>query len=497
MSINISNQDTDNINNGTDNKPDNTSSLETGANTYYKESEDNTLSESNTISENDAGSANNADQHNDTEANNNKDAVNDSGSDNDGGLTDNIKSETADALDTDAVIAETNNTDLVRKKRKKLIIRSLRILLTIGAVAFFLLFIDEVLIQPYRLKKSIEKARKLYHPEDEENITYGPYENGPDTHSVDMPDGDNDNKNDINDNDDNEGNFNSHTDAANLKDDNPGLDSEFRNDSQNDPNRDEMGRLIKFQKLLKINEDVKGWIRINNINGENDTKIDYVVVQSGPEDPEYYLTRDWATKTYLKAGSIFLDYASSVEDKSKNLVIHGHNMTSSDDMFHYLINYKDLDFLKEHPVIKFDTIYEEGLWKIFSVFVTPGNNDRGDFFDFTRSTFKDDLDFLEFVYQLRVRSLFNIDDVDINENDRILTLSTCSYELENYRIIIAARKLRDGEDDTANTDNIKKNKNALYPESFYRHYGGKPPVIPTFEAALQDGQIPWYNPMNR
>lgn len=373
-------------------------------------------------------------------------------------------------------------TDDLREKRKKIIIRSLRIIFTIGFVVFSALFINEVLIQPYKLKKTIEKARELYN--------YTDYIDGQDNRPEEIQD----NNTDMNNSDSNPDIDNADDNAETLERD---PDSDKGKAALNDPNRDEMGRLIKFKKLLEVNDDVKGWIRIDNINGENDTKIDYVVVQSGPEDPEFYLTRDWATKSYLKAGSIFLDYASSVETGTKNLVIHGHNMTSSDDMFHYLIKYKELDFLKEHPLIRFDTIYEEGLWKIFSVFITPGDNKRGDFFSFNRSTFKDDKDFLEFVYQVRVRSLFNIIDVDINENDRILTLSTCSYELDNYRIIVVARKVRENEDATVNTDNIKKNKNVLYPESFYKHYGGKPPVIPTFEAALQDGLIPWYNPMDR
>ena len=99
--------------------------------------------------------------------------------------------------------------------------------------------------------------------------------------------------------------------------------------------------LRKFDKLLEVNKDVKGWIRIDNLNGENDTKIDYVVMQSSPSDPEYYLHRNWASHDYLKAGSLFLDHSSSVEYRSSNLIIHGHNMTSSDDMFHYLVDYKN------------------------------------------------------------------------------------------------------------------------------------------------------------
>src|SRR5690606_20828257 len=114
---------------------------------------------------------------------------------------------------------------------------------------------------------------------------------------------------------------------------------------------------------------------------------------------------------------IFLDSYSSVERKSKNLIIHGHNMTSSDDMFHYLLEYNNLDFLKEHPIISFDTIYEEALWKVFSIYITPGNNDRDDFFPFVKSNFSNDRDFIEYIYQVRVRSLFQMDDIDINEDD--------------------------------------------------------------------------------
>lgn len=352
----------------------------------------------------------------------------------------------------------------IKIRRKKIIIRSLRILITIGFIVFFILFINEVLIQPIKLKKSINRAKELYNASD----------------TVDTSD--------------------VVQDKALVQvldesiEENPS-DTYLEPTPTPDPNRDEMGRLIKFKKLLEVNEDVKGWIRIDNIKGENDTKIDYVVVQSDSQDPEFYLTRDWATKEYLKAGSIFLDHTSSVESNTKNLIIHGHNMTSSDDMFHYLLEYKDLNFLKEHPIINFDTIYEEALWKVFAVCITPGNNERGDFFRFNRSTFQSDRDFLEFIYQIRARSFFNIDDVDINENDQILTLSTCSYELSNYRIIIVARKLREGEDKAVDTDSIIKNTDVLYPESFYKHYGGKAPDIPSFDEALQDGLIAWYSPI--
>lgn len=361
------------------------------------------------------------------------------------------------------MLNENDGLDIKKKNKKEFIIRGLRIIFTIGFFVFTALFINEVLIQPYKLNKSIEKAKELYNY-DIANHTYESIDISPNNEYI------------------KEHAPISEIDASDNKSLTPFPD----------PIRDDMGRLRKFSRLLEVNEDVKGWLRIDNIDGKNDTKIDYVVVQSSSSDPEYYLARDWSTKEYLKAGSLFLDSTSSLEGNSQNLIIHGHNMTSSDDMFHYLLSYKELSFLKEHPIISFDTIYDQALWKVFAVVITPGNNDKDDFFEYLRSDFKDEREFIKFVYQLRIRSIYNMDDVDINESDQILTLSTCSYELENYRTIVVARKVRAGEDISTLSNTIKKNKSALYPASFYKHYGGKAPDIASFEEALQDNNIPWY-----
>lgn len=364
-----------------------------------------------------------------------------------------------------------NKLDPKKNKRKKLFLRGLRILFTIGFFVFSWLFINEVFIQPYKFKKTIERARDLYHSEATKPTAI------PDDIGIESDDRSSDSDNDSS----------------------KGLTPTPPPTPTPDPNRDEMGRLKKFGKLLEVNEDVKGWIRLDNINGENDTKIDYVVVQSSTDDPEYYLSRDWASHEYLKAGSLFLDANSSLEKSSKNLIIHGHNMTSSDDMFHYLLKYNDLDFLIEHPIISFDTIYEEALWKVFAIYITPGNNDRDDFFQYIKPDFPTHKDFMEYIYQIRIRSLFYTDDIDIKETDQILTLSTCSYELKNYRTIVVARKVRPGEDPIVNTDNFEKKdpKDVLYPPSYYWRYGGKAPKLPSFDEALENDLIPWYNPIRK
>ncbi|MDF2588429.1 MAG: hypothetical protein K0S41_2270 [Anaerocolumna sp.] len=342
-------------------------------------------------------------------------------------------------------------------------------LLTVGQIIAMLTFfisviilINEQIIQPYHSKKVIEKTQQLYY--ETLSITASNINN--------LSIISKDSTNETNNNSTN----NSLSPNTSLEDSNTSV--------TNTTDRDSKGRLLKFTKLLETNEDVKGWISIEGTN------INYPVLQSDKNDPELYLTRN-IKKELDKCGSIFIDVNSSVEQNTKNLVLHGHNMTSTDNMFHYLPEYKNLEFYQKHSIISFDTIYELGDWKIISIFITDASNKADDFFNYLKATFKDDSDFLNFIYQLRTRSIINCP-VDVNEDDQILTLSTCSYELDNYRTVIVARKVRDGELNSVAVKDATKNENPLYPKSFYDYYGGHSPNVTTFEEALKEGTITWY-----
>lgn len=239
--------------------------------------------------------------------------------------------------------------------------------------------------------------------------------------------------------------------------------------------------LEKFYELLELNSDVKGWVKIEGTN------VDYPVVQSSKEEPEFYLNRN-INKEPDSYGTIFIDTHSSIE--AKNILLHGHNMRSK-AMFHHLTKYNDIEFLKENPYIEFDTIFEESTWKVFAVFKTNGSSAKEPLFDYRKNNFSDDLDFLEFVNEIRVRSIYDMP-VDIEEEDQILLLSTCSYEVDDYRTVVAARKIRKGEEKDINPEDIKKNPSPLYPSSWYKRYGGSAPKIADFREAFEKREIPWY-----
>lgn len=75
---------------------------------------------------------------------------------------------------------------------------------------------------------------------------------------------------------------------------------------------------VDFRSLQSQYPDVRGWLTIQ------ESGIDYPVLQSSPEEPEYYLPRDYRGN-YDINGSLFLQ-ADCILGESGNLTIYGHNM---------------------------------------------------------------------------------------------------------------------------------------------------------------------------
>lgn len=231
-------------------------------------------------------------------------------------------------------------------------------------------------------------------------------------------------------------------------------------------------------KLTSINSDIKGWIKINN------TPIDYPVLYS-----EYYLYHDYK-KNYTRYGSIFLDNVCILEKKPKNILLHGHHMNNG-SMFAKICNYRNLDFYKENPIFTFDSIYEKGTFKVISAFITNTNPEHGEIFHYLQPDFKDKSNFLNYVHKVRLRSNINCP-VDIKDDDQLITLSTCSYEMPDFRTVVVARKVRNNEDPNVDVYSAKYNSNPLYPDAYHKKIGTKKPIVKTFEEDLHEGNISWY-----
>ena len=213
-----------------------------------------------------------------------------------------------------------------------------------------------------------------------------------------------------------------------------------------------IGYLEEFALLYQKNSDIAGWIEISG------TKINYPVVKAN--DNDFYLIHNY-NKKKDRHGTPFMDFRNSVNKLDFNTIIYGHNMKSDNQMFSTLENYykgqQAITFYRNNPVISFDSVYEEMDFKIFAVFTCSADENDERFFNYydTLNPASNE-QFEEFINGVRQRSIYNIP-VDVKPTDNILTLSTCYYEYDNQRLIVMARKVRDGESVVVNVNGATHN----------------------------------------
>lgn len=168
---------------------------------------------------------------------------------------------------------------------------------------------------------------------------------------------------------------------------------------------------IDFNKLLSINSDIVGWIKFNN------DKVNNVIVHT--TDNSYYLNHNF-NKKKNQAGTIFMDYRNT-SFNDKNVVLFGHAMTD-DTMFGSLKDVFKDDFFKkkENNYIKvYNKDNEVITYQIFSYYIIEKEE------YYITTSFNNDNEFSKFIDIIRKRSYKKFD-IDVNVNDNILTLSTCS-----------------------------------------------------------------------
>ena len=208
--------------------------------------------------------------------------------------------------------------------------------------------------------------------------------------------------------------------------------SQDNNGSQTQPQTEPDGTLTKYNRLHAMNPDLIGWISIPN------TILNYPVMYNS-EDPEYYLYRNFE-KEDEKSGLPFLDERCDINLPSTNFIIYGHSMKNG-TMFGSLLKYKNESYYKEHPIILFDTLYEQGRYEIVSVLVTriyKEDEDAFKYYEFINADTKEEFD--EFISEVKRLSEYDTG-VTAEYGDQLITLSTCEYSNEEGRLAFIARKI--------------------------------------------------------
>lgn len=188
---------------------------------------------------------------------------------------------------------------------------------------------------------------------------------------------------------------------------------------------------INLNKLYEINNDLVGWIKINNTN------INYPVMQS-KNSPNYYLKRNFYKK-YSSYGTPYLSEQCNI-DTSINNIIYGHNMKNK-KMFGTLESYKKEDFYNKHQIIIFNTLKKCLKYQIFAVFKTTVYNNNG-FKYYNYIDFQNEEDYNDFIDKCKTLSFYETNKKPEYKN-KLLTLSTCEYSNKNGRLVIIAYEVND------------------------------------------------------
>lgn len=175
---------------------------------------------------------------------------------------------------------------------------------------------------------------------------------------------------------------------------------------------------IDFAALREINRDAVAWLYCP------DTVIDYPVVRA--RDYDYYL-HHLPDGTTNANGTLFIDY-NWVDFLDQLTVVYGHNMKSG-RMFGTLTRYKEQGYFEAHPYLylytaegeryRIDLLYGcvigAGQWRE-RAFMFKENSDALIAYAAYKTTFKSEAQY--------------------EKGDKIIALSTCSYEFDDARYVV-------------------------------------------------------------
>ncbi|MBR4707408.1 MAG: class B sortase [Pseudobutyrivibrio sp.] len=191
--------------------------------------------------------------------------------------------------------------------------------------------------------------------------------------------------------------------------------------------------LPELADLYAQNSDLVGSLEVVG------TDINYPVMQT-PNDPEYYLKRDFYGESST-AGTLFVDYRCDIVNPTTNTIIYGHNMRSG-TMFGGLKRYLNHDFYLAHKTIIFKTLYEQQEYEIVGVGLSAVGYDDEDtykYYNFINAVTGAELQ--EFLDNIQSLSVFD-ETIDISAEDKILTLSTCNSYTEDGRMFVVAKRVK-------------------------------------------------------
>ena len=174
-----------------------------------------------------------------------------------------------------------------------------------------------------------------------------------------------------------------------------------------------------FEALAQVNPQIVGWIH------GPDTVISYPVVQG--EDNSYYLDHLFSGEKN-GSGCIFLDADCERDFSGSHSILYGHHMKNG-SMFASLKNYQSQSYYEAHPY--FQLLTPEGDWRVdvFSAYIADVGQEAWQL-ELAPEGYREG-----WIEDVMDRSLVQAPTAP-RQGERILTLSTCSYEFANARFVV-------------------------------------------------------------
>lgn len=195
----------------------------------------------------------------------------------------------------------------------------------------------------------------------------------------------------------------------------PDDSSEAQSADTEEVSKSEFVSPINFTALKQENPDIYGWIRIE------DTAIDYPILQSSTDDPDYYA--DYTVdKVQGYPGAIFTESDLNTDPFEDNVtVIYGHRM-KDDTMFGSLDLWQEDEYRDTHSVVN---IYTENHTYTYEITFVQIYDTRSILAKYDCSTQKGYSEFLTSLENVHSIPYWHSSKTQMTTDDHIIVLSTC------------------------------------------------------------------------
>lgn len=183
---------------------------------------------------------------------------------------------------------------------------------------------------------------------------------------------------------------------------------------------------IDFAALQQQNPDVYAWIQVPG------TEVDYPILQSS-NDNTYYLnhTIDGEEK---KEGAIFTENYNTKTFEDPNTVIYGHDMKNG-SMFQSIHKYMDRSFFDNNRDIVIYMPNQIFRYKIFAAYLTDNRHLLMNYNFWSKDEYQQ---YLNSISSMRDMNAFIDTSMEVTNEDKIITLSTCYAGISTQRYLVQA-----------------------------------------------------------